>query len=116
MKNFLFIMRQPPHSSSQCQETLDIILTIAAFDQKVSILFLDQGIFQLKKDQNPDCLAMKDTAAIFKALNIYEVNRLYIEVESLHQYGLKPGDLLLPVQEIYRKEVGQLMRQHPIIF
>ena len=116
MKNFLFIMRQPPHSSSQCQETLDIILTIAAFDQKVSLLFLDQGVFQLKADQNPDRLAMKDTAAIFKALAIYEVDQLYAEVESLQFYGLKPGDLLLPVQEIYRKDVNQLMRQHAVIF
>jgi tRNA 2-thiouridine synthesizing protein C len=109
-------MSQPPHSSIQCQETLDIILTLAAFDQQISLLFLDQGIFQLMNNQNPDCLAMKDTAAIFKALTIYEVNRLYVEVESLHQYGLKPGDLLLPVQEIYRKKVSQLMRQHYIIF
>lgn len=116
MKNFLFILQQPPHGSSHCQETLDIILTIAAFDQKVSLLFLDQGVFQLKNNQSPDRLAMKDTASIFKALEIYDVDQLYVEVESLQNFGLKPGDLLLPVKEIYRKDINALMRQHEIIF
>lgn len=116
MKNFLFVMRQSPHSGSQCQEMLDIILTVAAFEQQVSLLFLDQGVLQLNKNQNPDCLAMTDTAAIFKALEIYEIKRFYVEVESLQNYGLKSTDLLLAIQEIPRQAVSQLMQQHLLIF
>ena len=116
MKSFLFVMRKAPHSSSQVQEQLDVILTIAAFDQKVSLLFMDEGVFQLKKGQDPAALEMKDTAAIFKALEIYDVHELYAEVESLQERGLKPGDLLLPVKEVYRKDVGNLMQQSKIVY
>jgi tRNA 2-thiouridine synthesizing protein C len=116
MKTYLFILRKPAHNGAYVQEMLDIILTTAAFDQKVSILLLDDGVFQLKNGQHPENAGMKDTAAIFKALEIYDVNDIYAEVESLQEHGLKPGDLCLPVREIYRKEIAGLMKQFDVVF
>jgi tRNA 2-thiouridine synthesizing protein C len=115
MKKYLFVLRKPPHSGAQVQEMLDIILTTAAFDQPVSLLLLDDGVFQLKKDQKPECVGIKDTAVIFNALEIYDVKQLFIEVESLQERGLKPGDLCLPVREIYRKEIASLMKRFDIV-
>jgi len=115
MKKFLFIMRSAPHNGIQLQEKLDVILTAAAFDQKVALLFLDDGVFQLKKGQQPEKQGLKDTAAIFNALEIYDVNDLYTEVESLQERGLKPGDLSLPVQEFYRKDINELMQQYDLV-
>ncbi|MEY3879842.1 MAG: sulfurtransferase complex subunit TusC [Pseudomonadota bacterium] len=63
MKTYLFILRKPAHSGAYVQEILDIILTTAAFDQKVSLLLLDDGVFHLKKNQQPESVGMKDTAA-----------------------------------------------------
>lgn len=115
MKKYLFVLRKPPHYGAQAQEMLDIILTTAAFDQPVSILLLDDGVFQLKKDQKPQYAGLKDTAAIFHALEIYDVKELYTEVESLQERGLKPGNLCLPVQETYRKDIAELMNQFDVI-
>ncbi len=115
MKNFLFVLRKPAHSGAFVQEMLDIILTTAAFDQKVSILLLDDGVFQLKTGQHPENAGMKDTAAIFKALEIYEVNTIYTEVESLQERGLKPGDLCLSVQTFYRKDIASLMKRFDVV-
>jgi len=115
MKKFLFIMRSPPHNGIQLQEKLDVILTAAAFDQKVALLFLDDGVFQLKKGQQPEKQGLKDTASIFNALEIYDVNDLYAEVESLQERGLKPGDLSLPVKEFYRKDINELMQQYDLV-
>lgn len=116
MKSYLFVLRKPAHSGAYVQEMLDIILTTAAFDQKVSILLLDDGVFQLKNGQHPENLGMKDTTAIFKALEIYDVNDIYSEVESMQERGLKPGDLCLPVQEFYRKDIAGLMKKFDVIF
>lgn len=95
---------------------LDIILTTAAFDQHVSLLLLDDGVFQLKNNQHPEISGLKDTAAIFKALEIYDVTDIYAELESLQERGLKPGNLSLPVQEIYRKDVAELMQRFDVVF
>lgn len=116
MKRYLFVLRKPPHSGAQVQEMLDIILTTAAFDQHVSLLLLDDGVFQLKDNQHPEIAGLKDTAAIFKALEIYDVTDIYAELESLQERGLKPGDLSLPVQEIYRKDVAELMQRFDVVF
>lgn len=116
MKKYLFVLRKPAHSGALVQEMLDIILTTAAFDQEVSILLLDDGVFQLKTGQHPEQLGMKDTAAIFNALEIYDIKHIYAEAESLQERGLKPNDLCLPVQEFYRKEIAGLMKQHDIVF
>lgn len=109
-------MRSPPHQGVSLQEKLDIILTAAAFDQQVALLFLDDGVFQLKKGQQPEQSELKDTAAIFNALEIYDVNDIYTEVESLQERGLKPGDLTLPVKEFYRKDINDLISQFEVVF
>jgi tRNA 2-thiouridine synthesizing protein C len=116
MKSYLFVLRKPAHTGAYVQEMLDIILTTAAFDQKVSILLLDDGVFQLKKGQHPENVGMKDTAAIFNALQIYDVNDIYTEVESLQERGLEPVDLFLPVQAFYRKDIAGLMERFDVVF
>lgn len=116
MKKYLFVLRKPAHSGGQVQEMLDIVLTTAAFDQQVAILLLDDGVFHLKTGQQPGIAGMKDTAAIFKVLEIYDVHDIYTEVESLQERGLKPGDLCLPVQEFYRKDIAGLMKRYDVVF
>ena len=115
MKRFLFVMRQLPHSGIKLQEQLDVILTTAAFDQKVSLLFLDNGVFQLKKQQQAQHYGLKDTLAIFNALSIYDIQQLYVEIESLRERGLKTADLALPVVEIYRKDFAVFSQQFDFI-
>ncbi|MGR8931632.1 MAG: sulfurtransferase complex subunit TusC [Gammaproteobacteria bacterium] len=115
MKHYLFVMRRMPHLSLRVQETLDQILTAAAFDQDVTLLFADDGVFQLKKRQNPERMATKNTAAMFLALEMYEVNKVYVEAESLLERGLTAEDLLLPVQLISRSDIHHLIERHQVV-
>ena len=116
MRTFLFKMAQAPHSGSQLQETLDVILTFAAFDQTVNLLFIDDGVFQLKKQQLADDYGLKDTLAIFNALAVYDVHDLYVEVESLQERGLSIEALALPVKPVFRRNVGALTGKFSVIF
>lgn len=109
MKSFLFVMRRPPHSGVRLSETLDALLTAAAFDQRVAVLWLDDGVLQLLAQQQPESLALKDTSAIFKALELYEVTELCVERESLQERGLTPEDLILPVRLVGRSEINALI-------
>ncbi|MDD5274820.1 MAG: sulfurtransferase complex subunit TusC [Methylovulum sp.] len=115
MKRYLFVLRKPPHSGAYVQEMLDIILTTAAFDQHVALVLLDDGVFQLKKNQHP-AVGIKETAAIFAALELYDVTALYAEAESLEERGLAPEDLCLPVRTVRRKALGALMQQYDVVF
>ena len=108
-------MRHLPHFSSRVQETLDQMLTTAAFDQTVSVLFVDDGVFQLKQAQDPENMVLKNTAAMFLALEMYEINNLYVEAESLAERGLSVTDLILPAKVVPRKGVSSLLNRHDVV-
>ena len=114
-KTFLFVMRKPAHSGAFVRETLDIVLTTAAFDQTVSLLLLDDAVFNLKRGQHVG-LGLRDTAAMFEALPLYEVNNIYVEYESLLERGMQGQDFILPVQAIARTAVSAFLAQFDVIF
>ena len=116
MKSYLFVVQHAPHSGSATQELLDMLLTTAAFDQAVAVLFMDDGVFQLKTQQQPEPHGFKDTLAMFNALPLYEVQPLYVELESLQERGLTAADLNLSVELIPRAQVAQLFKQVDIVF
>lgn len=115
MKKILFVLRKPPHSGAYTQEMLDIIMTTAAFDQEVSVLLLDNAVFQIKKQQNPESAGLKDTAAMIKALPIYNIKSIFVEKESLLERGLSIDSLDESVQEMPRKKVGEFFMQFDLI-
>ncbi|MCF7986249.1 MAG: sulfurtransferase complex subunit TusC [Methylovulum sp.] len=115
MKKYLFILRKPAYSGSYVQETLDVILTTAAFDQTVCLMFLDDAVFHLKAGQTPP-VQIKNTEAMFKVLELYGAETLYVEAESLSERGLSADDLFLPVHVITRQVVSQIAAQFDIIY
>lgn len=115
MKRYLFVLRQPSHISSRVQETLDQLLTTAAFDQSVTMLFLDDGVFQLKSGQDSKLMTMKNTAAMLLSLELYGIEQVYVETESLTARGLAQDDLMMPVQPLSRSAVNRLIQQHDMV-
>lgn len=116
MKKYLFILRYAAYKGSHAQEMLDIILTTAAFEQQVSLLVLDDAVFQLKKNQQAEKYGYKNTGVIFKALDIYDIHQIYTEVESLQERGLKAADLLLSVDELSRNKIADLIKDYDVVF
>ena len=116
MKSFLFVLKKPAHSGSHLQETLDVVLTVAAFDQSVSLLLLDDAVFHLKKAQQPELVGLKAVAGIFAALEIYDVTDIYVEEESLLERGLQADDLCLPVIPVARQALAKLFGRFDVVF
>lgn len=115
MKHFLFVMRRPPYDGIGIRESLDMMMTVAAFDQTVRLLLLDDGVFLLKPGQNPGCLGFKPVTPLFDALEIYGVEELWVEEESLVQRGLAPDSLTLPARSIKRADVAGLIAAADIV-
>ncbi len=92
-KKFLYVNRKAPYGTIYALESLEVVLIAAAFEQDVSLAFLDDGVFQLTKDQNTDGIGVKNFSPTFRALGDYEVTKLFVEKESLEERGLDPSDL-----------------------
>ena len=99
VKKFMYLNRRAPHGSNYAQEGLEVALIGAAFDQSVSIAFIDDGVFQLKAGQDTVALGVKNFTATYRALGDYEVKKIYVERESLAQRGLSADDLMPLVYE-----------------
>lgn len=113
--HYLFVMRQAPHQGRRVLETLDVVLTTAAFEQTVALLFLDDGVWQLKTNQQPESAQLSDSAAWLKSLPLYGVTDLWVEQESLDVRGLSENDLILPVRLINRSQLNHFLQQQTII-
>ncbi len=93
-KKFLYVNRKAPYGTIYALESLEVVLIGAAFEQDVSLAFLDDGVYQIMKGQNTDEAGMKNFSPTYKALGDYDVNKIYVEQESLDARGLTLDDLL----------------------
>ena len=49
MKKFMFVNRRPPYGTIYALESLEVVLITATFDQDVSLVFVDDGVYELAK-------------------------------------------------------------------
>ena len=114
-KKFLFILRRSPQHGVRVRETLDMLLTVAAFDQPVTLLFLDDGVYQIKRGQCPESAGLPAVAPTFEALPLYDVETVLVERESLEARGLTESDLVIPVELIARTEIAALVAAGDVV-
>lgn len=116
VKKFAYVNRRAPYGSIYALEALEVVLVGAAFDQDVSVVFMDDGVYQLKKGQDTSGVGMKNFSPAYRALEMYDVEKLYVEKESLQARGLTEEQLIVPVEVLSRDEIGELMEQQDVIF
>src|SRR5690554_7301836 len=75
-KRILLISRHAPYGSSIAREALDAVLASAAYDQQISLLFMDDGVFQLLAEQDPGSIGQKSFASMLSALPLYDVTNI----------------------------------------
>ncbi len=115
VKKFMYVNRRAPYGSVYALESLEVVLVGAAFDQDVTVVFADDGVFQLKKGQDTEELGMKNFSPTYRALEMYDVEKLYVEKESLQARGLTEEDLVVPVEVMSSSEIGKLMEQQDVV-
>ena len=93
VKKFMYMNRKAPYGTIYALESLEVVLIAAAFDQDVSLVFADDGVYQLMKGQNTDDIGMKNFSPTYSALGDYDIKKIYIEKESLEERGLTLEDL-----------------------
>ncbi|BAZ94328.1 hypothetical protein TspCOW1_07070 [Thiohalobacter sp. COW1] len=111
IKKFMYVNRKAPYGTIYALESLEVVLIGAAFDQDVSLAFLDDGVYQLAKGQDTKDIGMKNFSPIYKVLGDYDINKLYVEKESLEARGLSLDDL----QEITYEDEDDDWEEKPSI-
>ena len=115
IKKFMYVNRRAPHGTIYAQESLEVVLVGAAFDQDVSVVFIDDGVFQIRKDQDTSAIGTKNFSKTFRALEMYDVEKLYVEKESMQARGMTEDDLNVPVEVKTSEEIGRLMEEQDVV-
>ena len=115
VKKFMFVNRKAPYGTIYALESLEVVLISAAFDQDVSVMFLDDGIYQLAKGQKTDGIEVKNFSPTDRALEMYDVEKLYVSKDSMTERGLTEDDLLVPVEVLEANQIGELMDEQDVV-
>ena len=114
-KKFMFVNRKAPYGTVYALESLEVVLITAAFDQDVSLVFIDDGVWQLKKGQQTKGIETKNFSPTYRALEGYDVEKLYVERESMAARGLTESDLIVDVTVLAADELGRLMDEQDVV-
>ncbi len=115
VKKFMFVNRKAPYGTIYALEGLEVVLISAAFDQDVSLAFLDDGVYQLVKGQQTRGIEVKNFSPTYRALEGYDIEKLYVERESLEARGLTEGELIVPVEVMGRDEIVRRMEEQDVV-
>ena len=129
-KKFLYVNRRAPHGSIYALESLEVVLIGAAFEQEVSLAFIDDGVYQLMRNQDPSGIGVKNFSPTYRALGDYDINQIYVEKESLELRGLSKENLLPltwedededwtekdSIQVVSSKELTDIIEKQDVIF
>ena len=115
MKNScLFLINKMPESALILTESLDALLTFSAFDLKVSVLLLDDGVNLIATiPRETGCELM--FSRFMEALDFYGLEPVWVESESMTARGFslpRANHRLVPLA---RRELPAWLRQYSLI-
>ena len=115
IKKFMFVNRRAPHGTVYALEALEVVLISAAFDQDISMVFLDDGVYELVKGQQTRAIDVKNFSPAYRALEGYDIEKLYVDADSLAARGLTEDNLLVPVEVLSAAQMAELMDQQDVV-
>ena len=105
MKSVLYLIRRRPNTLAD--ETTDLMLVSGVFEQPTSVLFLDDGVYQL--------VGLESRQSSIKALPTYGISELHVAADSLDKRGLAADAIDVDVRLASPEGVRKLIATHDIV-
>ena len=126
LKTFAYINRKAPYGTVYALEVLETVLISAAFEQNVSVIFIDDGVYQIKKGQNTEALGMKNFLPTYGVIEMEKEDaeededieytwRIIVEKESMEARGLTEDDFQVDVEVLSAAELADVIEGHDVV-
>jgi sulfur relay protein TusC/DsrF len=115
VNKILLVIKSPPYGSGRVAEGFRMATAMIAMDVLPKILFVDDGVYCLVKNQKPDAVGLASFAERLKTLaDLVGVNVLS---DSLFQRKLKPNDVdeNYNVKTLTIEEAAELFSQNETV-
>ncbi|MCR4378260.1 MAG: DsrE family protein [Rhodospirillales bacterium] len=119
-KTFTFMNRKAPYGTIYALEVLETVLISAAFEQHANIIFVDDGVYQIKAGQDTTAINMKNFSPTYGIIEMEKedadedddidmVWRIIVEKESLDARGLTEDDFKVSVEVLSAAEIADIV-------
>lgn len=106
------IFTQSPFQNQLGQDGLELALTLATFEQAVSLFFRDTGVLQLLSQLDGTHLGRKTYTDAFKSLDLYDIEDVFVCQDSLALLNIDPLQLNIPVSLLNQKQWSAELAKH----
>ncbi len=126
VKKFMYVNRKAPYGTIYALEVLEAVLISAAFEQHACIVFIDDGVYQIKKGQDTAAVNMKNFSKTYGIIAMEKedadededmdmVWRIIVEKESMEARGLSADDFVVDVEVIASGELAAIMAEQEVV-
>ena len=115
MKKVAILMRKAPYGSVYTAEGFRSVMGIGIFEMDAILIFVEDGVYALVKDQNPEKLDMQPLGEGFPMLPEFGVNGFYVHQPSLEERGLSVDDLVMEVELIDNAGLAELLAERDAV-
>jgi len=115
VKKIMHVLCRAPYGTIYTYEGLEMIMIMAAYGQDLSLVFIGDGVYALKKGQDTSGIGIRGFSRTFMALVDYDVEKLYVDKYSLEERGLSKDDLIVEVAVMNSDKIGKLMKEQDVI-
>ncbi|HJN25912.1 MAG TPA: DsrE family protein [Rhodospirillales bacterium] len=126
VKRFMYVNRKAPYGTIYALEVLEAVLISAAFEQHACIVFVDDGVYQIKKGQNTEAINMKNFSKTYGIIEMEKEDadkdedmdmewRIIVEKESMETRGLSKDDFVVDVEVIPGDELAAIMAEQEVV-
>ena len=112
MDKVVVLLRKAPYGRVYTAEAFRTIMGIAVFEMDICVVFMDDGVYALMKNQDPEKLDMKPLGDGFPMLKDFNVNRFVVHDKSLADRGLTLDDLVLEVEVASGDQIAKIFEDY----
>lgn len=112
MNKVVVMLRKAPYGSVYSAEAFRTIMGVAVFEMDICVVFADDGVYTLVKDQNPEEFDMKPLGEGFPMLKDFNINRFVVHDQSLADRGLSVDDLVMDVELADSVQISKIFEEY----
>ncbi|MBV1930376.1 MAG: sulfurtransferase complex subunit TusC [Porticoccaceae bacterium] len=114
-KRILLVCRIAPYGNSLARESLETALAAGAMGAKITLLFLDEGIWQLVGQHKPETIGHKNHAAMLSALPLYDIEQVLVDQDSVDKRNIGSAELSEIAELIDGHRVKEIFADHDVV-
>ncbi|CAL4323784.1 Protein TusC [Buchnera aphidicola (Pterocallis alni)] len=116
MKKIALVFSSAPYGNNKGKDGLNIALSMSCYTNKISIFFIQDGIFQIFNKQNPKLIFLKKYSNKFNVLPVCNIKNFYLCSTCLSNRGFTENiNFVVQVKYLNITEIISIINRHDCI-